>query len=147
MLGMLGTLGLNAWLRAGREHGADEGPPRRYADTEPWLGRGLFVELQADVDGVVGVHRAGVEFDVLNLSLFIHDEGCAPRPLVVVSDHGVLLQNTVGSEDLAVHVAEEWERDADLLRERSVGWRTVDADSENFRVACFKLGQISLIGL
>jgi len=105
------------------------------------------VQFEADVDGVVGIHSAVVEFDVLNLSVFVHHESGAPRPLVVVSAHGILFQNAVGSEDFVVHVAEEWERDADLLRECSVGGGTVDADAENFGVVCFELGQISLIGL
>jgi hypothetical protein len=34
-----------------------------------------------------------------------------------------------------------------LLRECCVGWRAVDADAENYRITCFDLGQIRLIGL
>ena len=122
-------------------------PSRRYSISELRLRCGLLVELQADIDRVVWINGAGVEFDVLNFSVFVNDEGCAARPLVFVSAHRVFLQNPVSGEDLVIHVAQEREGDADLLGEGRVGGRAVDADSKNFRVACLELGQISLIGL
>jgi hypothetical protein len=46
-----------------------------------------------------------------------------------------------------IHVAEERKGDADLLGKGAIGGGTIDADSENYRVTCFELGQIRLIGL
>jgi hypothetical protein len=46
-----------------------------------------------------------------------------------------------------IHIAEERKRDADLLGECGVGGGTVYADAEDYGVASFELGHISLIGL
>jgi len=92
------------------------------------------VEIETDIDSVVRIHGTVVEFDVLDLSLFVHNEGRTPRPLVFVPAHGVLLQNPVSGQDLPVHVAQKRERHTDLLGKRGVGQWAVDADSENFRI-------------
>jgi len=97
-------------------------------------GRRLGVELEANVDGVVGIHCARVELDVLNFSVFVYDKCCSARPLVFVAAHGVFLQNPVGGEDFVIHVTEKWKRHADLLRESRVGGRAVNAKTENFGV-------------
>jgi hypothetical protein len=84
---------------------------------------------------------------VLNFSLFIDDYGRALRPLVFAALHIVGLQNLVGRQHFLIHVAEERKGNTDLLRECGVGGGTVDADSEDDGIVCFKFGQISLIGL
>ena len=50
-------------------------------------------------------------------------------------------------EDFAIHVAEKRKGDADLLGKGGVGGGTVNADAEDYGVAGFELGHISLIGL
>lgn len=105
------------------------------------------MEFQAHVDGIVGVDRAGVEFDVLNFSFLVDHERCTARPLVLIAIHGVLLENSIRGEDFAVHIAEEREGNANLFGKSGVGGRAVDANAENLRVVRLELGQISLIGL
>jgi len=101
----------------------------------------------ADGHGAVWIHGAIALFDVLNFPLFVHDYRGALRPLEFVALDVIGLQNLIRREDSLVHVAEERERNANLLCKSGVGCGTVYADSEDDCIACFELGHISLIGL
>jgi hypothetical protein len=107
----------------------------------------LLVQAGADGERVVGIHGTFVEFDVLDFAFLVYDDGGAPRPFEIIALHGIFFQDAIIGEDLAVHVAEQRDGDADLLGEGGVGGGTVDADSEDDGVAGFELGLISLIGL
>jgi hypothetical protein len=107
----------------------------------------LLGQADADVQGVVGIHSAIVKFDVLDFPFFVDDDGGAPRPFEIVTLHVVFFQDAIIGEGLAIHVAEERHGDADLFGEGGVGGGTVDADTEDYCVAGFELGLISLIGL
>lgn len=100
----------------------------------------LVPEAGANRDSCIGVDGAFVELDVLDFPFFVDNECGAPRPLIVITTHRIFLQNAVGGENLAVHVAEQGEGNADLLGERGVGRGTIGADSENNRATRFKLG-------
>jgi hypothetical protein len=107
----------------------------------------LFVEPGANGYGGIRIHRAVALLHVLNDSAFIHNDCGAVRPLVVIALLIVLAQNSIGGENLPVHIAEERERDADGFCKGGVGGGTVNTDSQHLRVAGFELGLISLIGL
>jgi len=105
------------------------------------------VETRADGHGIVRIDGARVEFDVLDFSFLVNHEGGPPRPFEFIHLHVVLLEDPVLRQDFPVHVAEQREGDADLLGKGVVRGGTIDADSENNRVAFIELGQIRLIGL
>jgi len=107
----------------------------------------LIFQAGANGDGGVGVDGAAALLDVLDFSFLIDDDRGALRPFVFFALHVVRLHDAVRDEDLFVHVAEERESYLDFFGEGGVGGGTVDADSEDNRITCFELGQISLIGL
>lgn len=107
----------------------------------------FVVQPHANRDCRIRVHGAIVLFDVLDFAVLIHDERGAPRKLVLVSFLFVILHNPVLFQDFPVHVAQEGKGHANLLGEGGICGGGVDADSEYDGVACFQLGQISLIGL
>jgi hypothetical protein len=82
----------------------------------------------------VGIDGAVALFDELDDALLVDDDVGAQSPLVGFVLHVVTLQDAVGLEHLAVHVAEEREVDANLLGEGSVGGGTIQTNSENFGV-------------
>jgi len=94
------------------------------------------VQGGAHGQGGVGVNGAVAFFDKLDDALLVDDDVGAESPLVafVILRRIVGFQDAVGLEHLAVHVAEEWEGDADLLGEGGVGSGTVYTDSEHFRI-------------
>ena len=107
----------------------------------------LFVQPRADGHGAVWIYGAVALFNMLNFSIFVHDYRGPLRPLEFVALDVIGLQNLIRREDSLVHVAEERERNANLLSKSGVGCGTVYANSEDDCIACFQLGQISLIGL
>ncbi len=107
----------------------------------------LLVKAGANGDGAVGIDGAIPLFDVLDLAFLVDDDRGAFGPIILVAFDVVGPENAVGFQHLAVHIAQEGERHADLLGEGGVGSRAVNADSEDCRVTGFELGLISLIGL
>ena len=83
---------------------------------------------RADIDRVRWIDRAASFLNVLYLALLVHHEGRAARELCF------LVEDSVGFRDFAFHVAEKRELDSDLLRERRIGGRSIDADAEYGRV-------------
>jgi len=86
--------------------------------------------------GGVGIDGAIAFFDKLDDALLVDYDVGAQSPLVafVIFPRVVGLENAVGFEHLAIHVAEEGEGDADLLGEGGVGSGTIYTDSEDFRI-------------
>jgi hypothetical protein len=84
----------------------------------------------------VGIDGAVAFFDKLDDALLVDDDVGAQSPLVafVIFRRVVGLEDAVGLEHLAVHVAEEGKGDADLLGEGGVGGRTIYANTEDFRI-------------
>lgn len=107
----------------------------------------LFVQPHAHGDCRIRIHGAIVLLDVLDFAVLIHDERGAPRKLVLVSFLLIILHNPVLFQHFPVHIAQEGKRHADLLGKCGIRSGRVNADSEYDGVACFQLGQISLIGL
>ena len=107
----------------------------------------FFVKARANRYGGGWINGGRVEIDVLNHAIFANHERRAPRKFHFVCSQRERLHNSVLLQNGAVHIAQQGKRDADLLCECFVGWRAVDADAENYRIACCDLGQIRLIGL
>jgi hypothetical protein len=107
----------------------------------------LLVQAGADGQRVIGIHGTFVELDVLDFSFLVHDDGGAPRPFEIVALNGIFFQDAIIDEDLAIHVAQERHRDADLFGEGGVCGGAVYTDSEDDGVTGFEFGLISLIGL
>jgi len=61
-------------------------------------------------------------------AFLVHDKGSAPGKL------SVLIQNPVCLRDISLHVAKKREFNSDLLRERGVGRRGINADAEYSRI-------------
>lgn len=108
---------------------------------------GFLVKIETDRNSRIRINGAVIEIDVLNFSLLIDHEGGATRPLVLISPHWIFPQDSVLGQNLAVHIAEQREGDANLLGKRGIRRGTINTNSENGRVAGFELGQISLNGL
>ena len=75
--------------------------------------------------GGVGIDGAVALVDQLNDALFVNDDIRAQSPLIRFILDVVALEDAVGLEHFAIHVAEERKRDADLLGERGVGGGTI----------------------
>lgn len=105
------------------------------------------MKVETDRNSCIRVNGSLVKVDVLNLSLFVDDEGGSPGPLVLSSCNFVWFQDSILGEDRAVHIAEQRKCDSDLLGEGGVRSGTIYTDSENSGIAGLKLGQISLNGL
>ena len=89
--------------------------------------------------GAHGESRVGIDggvafLDKLDDALLVNDDVGSQSPLIGFIVLVVTLEDAVGLEHLAVHVAEEREGDADLLGEGGVGSGAIDADAENFRI-------------
>jgi hypothetical protein len=89
------------------------------------------VEIRANVQRVVGIDGALVEFDMLDDSLFVYDDVCALRPLIGVAFDVMPFEDAVGGEHFLVHVAEERKLDVDLLGEGCVCRGGIHAHAEN----------------
>lgn len=107
----------------------------------------FVVQARTNCHGGRRVDGRRVEIDVLNHAFFVNHERGAPRKFHFVCSQGERLHNSVLLQNGAVHIAQQGKSDADLLRECCVGWWAVNTDAENYRITCFDLGQISLIGL
>jgi hypothetical protein len=83
------------------------------------------MQVGANVDRIRGVDGAVAFLDVLNLALLIDDKCGAVGKLKLVVEDAVLLR------DLACHVAEKREFDANFFGECGVGGRSVNADAQN----------------
>src|SRR3984893_687937 len=107
----------------------------------------FFRELGANGDGIVWIDGASLFLHRLDYASLIDHESSALRPIIFFFLYVVHFQDAGLLQHLAVHVAEERKRDADLLSKSVVGGGTVYANSEDDRIRCFELGHISLIGL
>ena len=87
-------------------------------------------------EGGVGIDGVIALFDELDDALLVDDDVGAQSPLVAfaILCGVVALEDAVGPEHLAVHVAEERKSDADLLGEGGIGSGAIYADAENFRI-------------
>jgi len=94
----------------------------------------LFVQSGAHGQGSVGIDGTITFLDKLNDALLIDDDVCAQSPFIGFILHVVALEDAVGLEHLAVHVAEEGKFNTDLFGERGVGGGTIQTNSENFRI-------------
>jgi len=92
------------------------------------------VQGGAHSKGGVGINGAVAFVDQLDDALFVDDNIGAQSPFVGFVLDVVTLEDAVGLQHLAVHVAEEGEGDADLLGESGVGSGTIERDSKNFRI-------------
>lgn len=106
----------------------------------------FFVKARTNCYGRCGVDGGCVEIDVLDHAIFANYKRCAPRKFHFVRSHRKGLHDPVLLQNGAVHIAQQGKRDTDLLCECCIGWRAVNADAENYRITCFDLGQIRLIG-
>ncbi len=75
--------------------------------------------------GRVGIDGAVAFFDKLDDALFVDDDVGAQSPLVRFILNVVALEDAVGLEHFAIHVAEERKGDADLFGERGVSSGTI----------------------
>lgn len=107
----------------------------------------FFVKARTNCHSGRRIDGGRVEIDVLNHAVFVDHKRRATRKFHFVCSQGVGLHDPVLLQNGAVHIAQQGKRNADLLCECCVGWRAVDADAENYRITCFDLGQIRLIGL
>jgi len=105
------------------------------------LDRFLLVQGGAHGEGGIGVYRAFVRFHELDDAVLVNDDVRATSPLEGFIILVVTLEDPVGLEHLAVHIAEEREGDANLLGEGGVGGGTINTDTEDFRI-----GGINLTG-
>ena len=86
------------------------------------------MQRRANVDRVRWVDGPAAFLNVLNLSFLVHHEGRAAGKL------RFLVENSVGLRDLSFHVAEQRKLDPDFLGKGGIGWRSIDADAQHFRV-------------
>lgn len=105
------------------------------------------MQIETYADGTIGVDRGGSLLNVANHAFFVDHEGGPASPFKLLSGHRGLLQDAVLFHDCAVHIAQQWESDANLFCESVVGSRAVFADTEDHGVIVFELGEISLISL
>jgi hypothetical protein len=91
----------------------------------------LLVQGGAHRQGGVRVDGAVALFDKLDDALLVDNNVGAQGPLVGFMILVVTLEDAVGFEHLAVHVAEKRELDADLLGEGGVGGGAIYTDTEN----------------
>ena len=96
----------------------------------------LFVQGGAHGQSGVGIDGAVALFDKLDDALLVDDDVGAQSPLVpfVVFRRIVSFEDAIRLEHLAVHVAEEWEGNTDLLGKGRVGGGAIDTNSEDFRI-------------
>src|SRR5260370_40765014 len=97
-------------------------------------GRILFVQGGAHGESRVGIDGGVAFLDKLDDALLVNDDVGSQSPLIGFIVLVVTLEDAVGLEHLAVHVAEGRRGDADLLGEGGVGSGAIDADAENFRI-------------
>lgn len=107
----------------------------------------FFVKAGTNCHGGRRVDGRCVEIDVLNHAVFVNHERGASRKFHFICSQGERLHDSVLLQNGAVHIAQQRKGDTDLLCKCCVGWRAVDTDAENYRITCFDLGQIRLIGL
>ena len=84
--------------------------------------------------GRVGIDGAVAFLDELDDALLVDDDVGAQSPFIGFIVLVVTLEDAVGLEHLAVHVAEERKFNADLLGEGGVGSGTIHTDTEDFRI-------------
>jgi hypothetical protein len=92
------------------------------------------VQRCAQGEGGVGIDGAVALLDELDDSLLVDDDVGAKGPLIGIVFDVVALQDAIGFEHFAVHVAEQREGQADLLGEDGVGRRAVHADAKDFGI-------------
>jgi hypothetical protein len=94
----------------------------------------LFVQSGAHGQSSVGIDGAVAFFHELNDALLVDDDVGAQSPFIGFIVLVVFLQDAVGFEHLAIHVAEERKFNANLFGERGVGSGTINTDTEDFRI-------------
>jgi hypothetical protein len=107
----------------------------------------FLVQIRANRKRRFRIHCAIPLLHALYLPLFIHHNGSPLRPLILIALDVIRTHNPVSHEDFPIHIAKQWEGNANLFSKSSVCSGTVDAYTEDNRITCFELGQISLIGL
>src|SRR5215813_3060939 len=95
------------------------------------LCRLFFMQVHANVKRVVWIDGTGVKFHMPDDSLFVDDDVCALRPLILLALHFVILEDAVGSEHFLVHVAEERKLDLDLFSECRVCCWGIHTDAKH----------------
>jgi hypothetical protein len=113
----------------------------------PKLRSVFFVKAGTNCYGGRRVDGRCVEIDVLNHAIFANHKRRAPRKFHFVCSQGERLHDPVLLQNGAVHIAQQRKSDADLLCESRISWGAVNANAENYRITCFDLSQIRLIGL
>lgn len=81
----------------------------------------LLMQVRANGNRRIRIHRAIAFFDVPDDAFLIDDDIRALRPLILFLLHRISLQDAVRREHLFVHVAEQRKINVDLLGERGVG--------------------------
>jgi hypothetical protein len=92
------------------------------------------VQGGAHGEGGVGIDGAVAFIDQLDDALLVDDDVGAESPFVGFVLDVVALEDAVGLEHFAIHIAEEREGDADLFGKSGVGSGTIERDSKNFRI-------------
>jgi hypothetical protein len=100
------------------------------------------VEFCTDGEGVVGIDSAVALLDVLDDAILVNDDIGALGPLIGLALNVAGFQNPVGGQHFFVHVAEQWEFDADLFGKGGVGRGRIDADAINCRVVEINLARV-----
>lgn len=113
----------------------------------PKLRSVFFVKVRTNCYGGRWVDGGCVKIDVLDHAVLANHKRRASRKFHLVLPHGKRLNDPILLQNRAIHIAQQEKGNTNLLRECCVGWRAVDADAENYRITCFDLGQIRLIGL
>ena len=91
----------------------------------------LFVQACADGHCIFRIDGCRIEIDVFDHAVLVDHKCCAPGEFHLFATHGKILHDAILLQHLAIHVAQQRESNANLLGKRSVGGRTVYADSEN----------------
>ena len=100
------------------------------------------MQVNTNGDSGVGIDGAVAAFDMADDAIFVDHNVGAESPLVAFALDIVALKNAVRGEHFVIHIAEEWEFDADLLGESSVRGRTIHANTENFRIIRIDLARV-----
>ena len=90
------------------------------------------MQIRANRQRRVRVHRAVSLLDVLNHAILIDDDIGPLRPLKRLILDVVAFQHTVVLQHFLVHVAQQWKLDVDLLGESGVRCGAIHAYTENF---------------
>src|SRR5262245_15943989 len=101
----------------------------------------LLLEYAARLESGCRVDRGVALFDVADNPLLVdHERGAIAEALGLIVDAVIFYE-------CAFEIAEQWEGDAYILGETSIGGNAINTDAENLRLCIFEFGDISLIRL